>query len=50
MCDSSKLGNDYLVSFASAADIDVVITDAAAPDSFVEALREREIEVVLASE
>ena len=44
------LGNDYLVSFASAADIDVVITDAAAPDSFVEALREREIEVVLASE
>ena len=50
MCDSSKLGNDYLVSFAPAADIDVVITDAAAPDSFVEALREREIEVVLASE
>ena len=50
MCDSSKLGNDYLVSFAPAADIDVVITDAAAPDSFVEALREHEIEVVLASE
>lgn len=50
MFDSSKLGNDYLVSFASIADIDVVITDSGAPESFVDALREREIDVVLASE
>ncbi|MGX9138215.1 DeoR/GlpR family DNA-binding transcription regulator [Corynebacterium striatum] len=50
LCDSSKLGNDYLVSFASIADIGVVVTDAAAPESFVEALREQEIEVVIAAE
>ncbi len=30
--------------------IDVVVTDAAAPESFVEALREQEIEVVVAAE
>lgn len=49
LCDASKMGCDYLVSFASVDDIDVVITDAAAPPAFVEALREREVEVVLAS-
>ncbi|OFS22318.1 MULTISPECIES: DeoR/GlpR family DNA-binding transcription regulator [Corynebacterium] len=48
LCDSSKLGNDYLVSFAKISDIDVVITDSAAPQSFVDALREREITVVTA--
>ena len=50
MCDSSKLGNDYLVSFASLADIDVVITDAAAPTSFLDALRANDVEVVLAGD
>ena len=50
LCDSSKLGNDYLVSFASLDEIDVVITDAAAPDSYVEALREHGIEVIVAAD
>ena len=50
LCDSSKLGNDYLVSFASLADIDVVITDAAAPTSFLDALRANDVEVVLAGD
>lgn len=48
LCDSTKLGNDYLVSFAGIDDVDVVITDANAPDSYVDALREREIDVVIA--
>lgn len=48
LCDSTKLGNDYLVSFASTNDIDVVITDDKAPATFVSALRDREIEVVIA--
>ncbi|MEJ5927095.1 DeoR/GlpR family DNA-binding transcription regulator [Corynebacterium sp. H128] len=49
LCDSTKLGNDYLVSFAGIDDIDVVITDSGAPQSFVDALREREIQVIIAS-
>lgn len=48
LCDSTKLGNDYLVSFAGINDIDVVITDNGAPESFVESLREREVDVVVA--
>ena len=47
LCDSTKLGNDYLVSFASIADLDVVITDSGAPQSFIDQLRDREIEVVV---
>ncbi|WP_459587135.1 DeoR/GlpR family DNA-binding transcription regulator [Corynebacterium camporealensis] len=50
LCDSSKLGNDYLVSFASIRDIDVVITDSAAPETFVEELRKHEIEVIIAED
>ncbi|MBN9643324.1 DeoR/GlpR family DNA-binding transcription regulator [Corynebacterium mendelii] len=49
LCDATKMGCDYMVSFAGLDDIDVVITDSAAPQSFVEALREREIEVVIAN-
>lgn len=49
LCDSTKLGNDYLVSFAGIDDIDVVITDSGAPDTIVSALREREIQVIIAS-
>lgn len=45
LCDSSKLGNDYLVSFASLNDIDVVITDSAAPESIVGELRDHGIDV-----
>lgn len=48
LCDSTKLGNDYLVSFAGITDIDVVITDNGAPETFIESLREREIDVVVA--
>ncbi|WPF65254.1 MULTISPECIES: DeoR/GlpR family DNA-binding transcription regulator [unclassified Corynebacterium] len=49
LCDSSKIGNDYLVSFAAIENIDVVITDSNAPESYVQSLRDRDIEVVLAS-
>ena len=48
LCDSSKLGTDYLVSFAPLDSIDVVITDTDAPASYIEELTERGIEVVLA--
>lgn len=48
LCDSSKIGNDYLVSFAPLDAIDVVITDSGAPESFIEDLQRNDIEVVLA--
>lgn len=48
LCDSTKIGNDYLVSFAAIDDIDVIITDSSAPESFVAALREREVDVIIA--
>lgn len=48
LCDSTKLGNDYLVSFAGIDDIDVVITDSNAPEAIIDALREREVQVVIA--
>ena len=50
LCDSTKMGSDYLVSFASLDDIDVVITDAGAPQSFVDAMRERSINVIIADQ
>lgn len=49
LCDSTKLGNDYLVSFAGIADIDVVITDSNAPQTYIDSLRDRDIDVVIAS-
>lgn len=48
LCDSSKLGCDFLVSFAGIDDIDVIITDSGAPESYVNALKERDLEVVVA--
>lgn len=48
LCDSTKMGTDYLVSFGSVDDIDVVVTDSGAPESFVQQLRERDVEVVIA--
>ncbi|MDU0477875.1 DeoR/GlpR family DNA-binding transcription regulator [Staphylococcus chromogenes] len=48
LCDSTKMGNDYLVSFAGIDDIDVVITDKGAPQSMVDALLDREVQVVIA--
>ena len=47
LCDSSKLGRDYLVSFGTIRDIDVLITDSAAPDSLVTAVRQHGVEVVV---
>lgn len=48
LCDSTKMGTDYLVSFGSVDDIDLVVTDSGAPESFVQQLRERDVEVVIA--
>lgn len=48
LCDSTKLGNNYAVSFAPLASIDAVITDTKAPASFVQDLTESGVEVVLA--
>ncbi|MDY5785980.1 DeoR/GlpR family DNA-binding transcription regulator [Corynebacterium sp.] len=49
LCDSSKLGNDYVVNFATLDDIDVLVTDAGAPPSIVERFEDHGIEVVLAA-
>lgn len=48
MADSTKLGRDFLVSFATLDDIDVVITDSSAPEAFIDELREHGVEVVVA--
>ena len=48
LCDSSKLGSDYLVSFAGLDSVDVVVTDTDAPSSFVDALTELGVDVILA--
>lgn len=50
LCDSSKFGLDYLVSFASIDDLSAVITDSAAPRSYVQALEDSGIEVSFADE
>lgn len=47
LCDSSKLGRDYLVSFATIRDIDVLITDSAAPDSLVTAVKKQGVNVIV---
>ena len=48
LCDSTKFGRDFLVSFARLEDVDVVITDTGAPEAFVAELRERGVDVELA--
>ncbi len=47
LCDSTKFGLDYIVSFASPNDVDVVITDDSVPDTYVPQLRDCGIEVVI---
>lgn len=47
LCDSTKIGNDYLVSFAPLSAVDVIITDSSTPDSFIEELRAQGIDVVV---
>lgn len=48
LSDSTKLGNDYLVSFASVDEVDVLVTDDNASETFVKSLRDRDINVVIA--
>jgi DeoR family fructose operon transcriptional repressor len=48
MCDSTKFGRDYLVSFAGADELDIVITDQGAPDRYLEAFNENGISVISA--
>lgn len=48
MCDSTKFGRDYLVSFAGVGDIDVLVTDSGAPQQYVDALTAAGVEVVVA--
>lgn len=50
LCDSTKLGNDYLVSFAPLDAIDVVVTDPGAPESLLAEFETRGIEVVVAAD
>lgn len=48
LCDSTKLGNDYLVSFARLDDVDVIITDTAAAPSLVADVMDHGVDVVIA--
>ncbi|WP_426705363.1 DeoR/GlpR family DNA-binding transcription regulator [Corynebacterium auriscanis] len=48
LCDSSKFGLDYLVSFASIDDLSMLVTDPGAPDTYVQALKDSGIDVVFA--
>ena len=48
LCDSSKFGLDYLVSFASVDDLNTLITDPGAPQTYVQALQDAGIEVLFA--
>lgn len=50
LCDSSKLGNDYLVSFGTIRELDVVITDSGASEHYLDQLRAHDVEVVVADE
>lgn len=47
LCDSSKLHKDFLVTFASLDDVDVVVTDADIDPTFVHTLETKGIEVVI---
>ncbi len=49
LCDSTKFGRDFLVSFANITDIDVIVTDEAIPNGYARELRSRGVEVVIAS-
>lgn len=48
MCDSTKFGRDYLVSFANVPEIDVVVTDSAIPHRYREAFTREDVTVVQA--
>lgn len=46
--DSSKLGADYLISFAGLADVDVLVTDTGLPAAVARQFKQEGVEVVLA--
>jgi DeoR family fructose operon transcriptional repressor len=48
LADSSKFGQEHLVSFARAEDVDVIITDTGVPDADRAALEALDVEVVVA--
>lgn len=48
LADASKLGADFLVTFAACEDVDVLVTDATLPAHAVEQFRAAGVEVVLA--
>ena len=48
LADSSKLGREHLVRFASPAEIDLLVTDSGADDETLTALRSAGLEVVVA--
>ncbi|HEY4599463.1 DeoR/GlpR family DNA-binding transcription regulator [Corynebacterium sp.] len=47
LCDSTKFGLDYIVSFAEPEKIDVVITDSSAPEGFIAQLNDTGIQTVV---
>lgn len=48
LADSTKLEQEYVVTFAALGDVDVLVTDAAAPADSVARLRDAGVDVVLA--
>ncbi|CAI37271.1 putative transcriptional regulator (DeoR family) [Corynebacterium jeikeium K411] len=50
LCDSTKFGLDYLVSFASIEDIAAIVTDRNAPEPYVYELRHLGIKVTFAED
>ena len=48
LADSSKLGREHLVRFASAGEVDVLVTDSDADPDAVSALQDAGIDVVVA--
>ncbi|MGO1948763.1 MAG: DeoR/GlpR family DNA-binding transcription regulator [Mycobacteriaceae bacterium] len=48
MCDSTKFGRDYLVSFASVPEIDVLVTDEGAPAQYLDAFAAEDVTIVRA--
>ncbi len=48
LVDSSKIGQEHTVRFATLADVDVVVTDSGIEPADLEALRRHDVEVVIA--
>lgn len=48
LLDHTKLGKRSISSFASARDVEMIITDSDAPQSFIDQLQQRKIKVDIA--